>query len=83
MRTGGKKSEGVDLKLQVLYKTLHSILISTILAYCVRASRNGTIINASNLFFMISNVDPFSAKPVLNFIITAYNDQAVIAILIY
>ena len=31
---------------------------------------------------MISDVDPFPAKPVLNFIITAYNDQAVITVLI-
>jgi hypothetical protein len=44
---------------------------------------NQRVKNANNLFFMISDVDPFSAKPVLDFIITAYNDQAVIAILIY
>ena len=33
------------------------------------------------LFFMVSDVDPFSAKPVFSFIIAAYDHQAIIAVL--
>ena len=36
-----------------------------------------------NLFFMVGDVDPFSTKPVLDLIVTAYDHKAVIAVLIY
>jgi len=35
------------------------------------------------LFFMVSDVDSFSAKPVFDLIITTYDHQAVITVLIY
>ena len=35
------------------------------------------------LFFMVSDIDPFSAKPVLDLIVAAYDHEAIIAVLVY